>query len=92
MKVVINTCYGGFGLSDEVYDRYKELSGKDISRYREISREDPLLIQIIEDLGSEKSSSDYAELRIVEIPDDVEWVVEEYDGWEWVAEKHRIWG
>ena len=27
----------------------------------------------------------------VEIPDDVEWQIEEYDGSEWIAEKHRIW-
>jgi len=30
-------------------------------------------------------------LKVVEIPDDVEWNVQEYDGNEWVAEKHRIW-
>jgi hypothetical protein len=28
---------------------------------------------------------------VIEIPDDVEWEVEEYDGLEWVAEKHRTW-
>ena len=33
----------------------------------------------------------YAELKIVEIPDDVNWYVEEYDGKEHVAELHRVW-
>ena len=31
-------------------------------------------------------------LKIIEIPDDVDWIIEEYDGNEWVAEKHRTWG
>jgi hypothetical protein len=42
-------------------------------------------------LGIEKSSGVYAELKIVDIPDDVEWEIDEYDGKEWVAEVHRTW-
>lgn len=34
---------------------------------------------------------DCADLKIVEIPDDVEWVIEEYDGIEYVSEVHRTW-
>jgi hypothetical protein len=30
-------------------------------------------------------------LLIVEVPADVDWYIEEYDGLEWVAEKHRTW-
>lgn len=26
-----------------------------------------------------------------EVPDDVQWQIEEYDGREWVAETHRTW-
>lgn len=44
----------------------------------------------MEQLG-EAADGDYAELKVVEIPDDVQWIVEEYDGAEWVAEKHRTW-
>ncbi len=40
----------------------------------------------------EEANGTFAELKIVEIPDDVEWVIEEYDGIEWVSEKHRVWG
>lgn len=39
----------------------------------------------------EGTAGRYAELKVVEIPDDVKWTIEEYDGWEHVAEKHRVW-
>lgn len=60
------------------------------SRYDEDKRNDPLLIQVIEELGSEADGK-CAELGIVEIPDGVEWELAEYDGIEWIAEKHRTW-
>jgi hypothetical protein len=37
------------------------------------------------------SFGSFSELKIVNIPDDVEFQIEEYDGNEWVAEKHRVW-
>jgi len=37
------------------------------------------------------TNGSYSRLKIVEVPDDVEWEVDEYDGNEWVAEKHRTW-
>ena len=54
------------------------------------NREDPLLIQVIEELGSEADGG-FAELKIVEIPADVEYEIEEYDGMEHIAEKHQTW-
>jgi hypothetical protein len=57
---------------------------------RDIPRNHPLLVKVVEELGSE-ANGDCATLRIIEIPDNVEWVVEEYDGSEWVSEKHRTW-
>lgn len=56
----------------------------------DMKRDDPTLIQVIEEL-KEKAAGRCAELKIVEIPDDVEWQVEEYDGYEHIAEKHRTW-
>ena len=92
MKVVINKCHGGFGLSKEAENKYKELAGiSDTNFYdRSIARDDEHLIAVVELLGS-AADSRYSELKIVDIPEDVDWYIEEYDGLEWVAEKHRTW-
>ena len=149
-KVAINVCYGGFGLSDAVYekliewgipvrkyteqireeggqfkdepsndgevifdreltpigestwnDRYHEHKGNPSrlfgQRYWETwisydnaCRAHPLIIRAIEELG-EAANGEFAELKIVEIPDDVEFIIDEYDGLEHIAEKHRTW-
>jgi hypothetical protein len=89
MKIVINKCFGGFGLSDAAETRYKNESGNDISQW-DIPRNDAILVSIVEELG-EDSWGGYAELSVVEIPDGVEREVEEYDGKEWIAEVHRKW-
>lgn len=88
-KVVINRCYGSFKLSDKAINRYAEVAGVEVVP-RVFDRADPFLVQVVEELG-EESWGDYAKLGIVEIPDDVKWEVEEYDGKEWVAEVHRRW-
>jgi hypothetical protein len=90
MKVVINTCYGGFGLSDDAFTRYKNESGNTEISYYGIPRNDPILVSIVEELG-EDSWGRWASLKIVDIPDGIEWDIEEYDGSEWVAEEHRTW-
>ena len=91
-KIVINRCHGGFGLSTEAESKYKELAGitDPIFYSRSIPRDDAHLIAVVELMGSEVDNK-YSEQKIVEIPDDVNWYVEEYDGKEWVAERHRTW-
>jgi hypothetical protein len=115
MKVVINACHGGFGLSDEAIEYYGELKNLNLVKQksehftltgydwyvgeiadenffsdRNIARNDPDLIRVVEEL-EEEADAQYAELKIVEIPDGVEWEINEYDGYEHVAEKHRTW-
>ena len=145
MKVVINKCFGGFGLSAQATKELAKLNGKECYfftgglgepyeeitleeantgvfwvafsvkdpntyiktgeeekenvRYMEMSlndwgleRSDPKLIQVVEKLGSKQASAGHAELTIVEIPDGIQWHVEEYDGNEHIAEDHRTWG
>jgi len=137
-KIVVNACYGGFGISEAGMLRYAELKG--ITLYAELSqfsmmtyytvppdqrveplsseqwrtatteermanndayssqtihcadiaRDDPALVQVVEELGA-AAADQFAELRIAEVPDDVKWCIDEYDGQEWVAEVHRKW-
>lgn len=56
----------------------------------DIDRTDPALIQTIEEMG-DKANSDVSDIRIIEIPDGVSWVLDEYDGIESVHETHRSW-
>ena len=89
MKVVINRCCGGFALSEEGWKFYRELGGK-ARWFRRKDRADPLLVAVVEELDREADGLS-AELKIVEIPDGIEWSIEESDGIEWVAEVHRRW-
>jgi len=130
MKVVVNKCYGGFGLSYDAVMRYAQIKGikmfafvekgstnqlkeykggeafsiyystkplkngklqeKYYFSYRDIDRDDPTLVQVVKEL-KKKANGTCAKLEIVEIPDGVEWEIEEYDGNEWVSEAHRTW-
>lgn len=93
-KIVINVCHGGFGLSEEATTRYKRLamieSDNEDWYYYDIDRDDQYLVQVVEEMGA-AANNRYSELKVVTIPDDVEWEIAEYDGLEWVAEKHRTW-
>ena len=133
MKVVINRCFGGFGLSPLAVKEYLKRKGKECFCYdnsfsekmkkvdienaglftiystkdlgeeitwedlgdsyfreRGIPRNDVDLVAIVEFL-EDKADGRCASLRIVKIPDDVEWEISEYDGVETVEEKHRSW-
>lgn len=102
MKVVINKCYGGFSVSEAVYNElgipwdgyghlYSEELGYDKYEY-DVVRIDKRLIAAIEKLGEEASSGGCAELKIVEVPDGVNWEITEYDGYESIREVSRIFG
>jgi len=150
MKIIINTCYGGFGLSPLAVKEIAKRKGRDCyffthgypdNGYVQISAEkahsafiwfaysvpnpndyklsepdqdglyrsaneradkialdyylgeyraDPDVIAVVEQLG-DLANGKYAQLKIIEIPDDIEWEIDEYDGIESVHEKHRTW-
>lgn len=53
-------------------------------------RTDPRIIKVVEELG-EEADGFCSQLKIVQVPDDANVTIEEYDGNEWVAEVHRRW-
>lgn len=98
-SIIVNTCYGGFGLSEQAKTMYLELT-KEVERSedffvdQDVSRDDPALVRVVTELGIKASSGLHAKLGIVHIPDDVPsdgWIIQEFDGFEFVAEKHRTW-
>lgn len=102
MKVAINSCWGGFGLSKAVYkelklkwDGYGYITNEDLgikSDDYDAYRSDKRLIKAIEKVGIENASGNLANVRIVEIPDGIEYEIDNYDGMESIHEKHRVWG
>jgi hypothetical protein len=91
-RIVVNDCYGNFGLSDSARERYKNMVGITEGDFMDdkIPRNDPYLISIVRDMGMAANGPN-AKLKIIEVPSDVDWIIQDYDGVEWVAEKHRIW-
>lgn len=135
MKVVINVCFGEFGLSWPAVKRLAELQGRtaycfeqeefsgpyipvdcpdgifwnafDVPNPNERANEpnfyhthhindspdnrhDPLLTQVVEELGDAANGS-FAKLKVIEIPDGIEYIIDEYDGNESIHEQHRSW-
>lgn len=56
----------------------------------EMPRDDPHLVEAVERFDDPGDAC--AELKIVEVPADVDWTISEYDGFEKVEEVHRSWG
>ena len=55
-----------------------------------IPRDDQRLVQVVEELRGE-ANGHCAELKVVTIPDNVQWVIVKKDGSEQVSEQHRTW-
>lgn len=94
-KVVINKCFGGFQIRRDVADEigWKSVYGDGPDKQNRIN---PKLISVLErmlangeDINPDGSGT---RLKIVEIPDGIDWYIDDYDGCEDVHEVHRIWG
>ena len=87
-KVVINSCYGGFGLSEAAkrlfnrieVDRKIPVTVWDEIWVGDIPRHHPILIQVVELLG-DAAGDDYSSLEVVEITGN-QYRISEYDGYE----------
>ena len=81
-----------YTFTKDMGDSFEDFPNNDESYFysHDIPRDDKDLIAVVEEMGS-AASGRFAKLEIVEIPDGVEWEIEEYDGLEWIAEKHRTW-
>lgn len=90
MKVIINTDFGGFGLSDKALALYEERTGHKIAKYASGTeyREDPVMISIVEELG-EEANNKYSDLEVVEIPDGYNYDIDYYDGLEHIILRIR---
>lgn len=139
MKIVVNRCFGGFGLSDKAIEMVMKRKGLNCFRYKQtkytysdgkaeytrcetfdgsdlfmhyqtedlgekvdelpnetywyygnLDRTDADLVAVVEELGKEADGR-FADLEVVDIPDDVKWEIDDYDGIETIHEVHRSW-
>lgn len=77
-KVVINSCYGCFWLSNIAHEWLRE--HYNISDFEKLSRHDPRLIECVETLG-DYANGFLSKLTVVEIEDNM-YRIEDYDGYE----------
>lgn len=92
MKLAINTEYGGFTLSDKGKKLFLKYGGTLDMIYTDSIefRSNPILHKVISELGLEASRF-CSVFKIIEIPDNIEVYIDDYDGIETVHEKHRFW-
>ena len=77
MKLVINKCFGGFSVNDNIVKMLNLESRYDL----EDDRTNAKLIELIES-GADVNTK-YSNLTVVEIPDDAtDYMINEYDGFE----------
>ena len=71
-----------------------ELSDDNSKKYflelRGSHREDPVLIEVVEELGK-RANSPFSKLVVVDIPDGMEYEIDDYDGVETLHEKVKKW-
>lgn len=81
MKILINKCYGGYGLSDEFY---KHLIENKLVPEVDVARDNQVVVEAAINFGLKEASGHYADLSVTEIPDSVHYSIGEYDGQEWI--------
>lgn len=98
MRIAINTSFGGFEVSRSVLKElrlnkaYGHLDNEDfgiesseIYEYRTDSR----LLEALEKIGEIECSETPNTIKIITIPDDIDWYIDDYDGLETVCEGRK---
>lgn len=76
MKIVLNKCFGSFGLSQAATD----LLPMDVEWSEYANRTDVRLVEVVELLGP-GANGRHADLSIIIVPEDAtDWTIEDYDG------------
>jgi uncharacterized protein involved in tellurium resistance len=57
---------------------------------KDIPRDDHVLVALVRELGL-SANGEHARLKVVRVPANVDWQIEDYDGREWISEQHRTW-
>lgn len=76
--------WGGFCLKGDVHEPTGEVCDRDWGAGRDICRHDPVLIQVIQEMG-ERANGQCAKLRLEELPSGTPYRIDEYDGNETVV-------
>lgn len=93
------TSYHKVNKSDSIFTMYltkdygnvvDSINNKDRLYLDDSHREDATLIEVVEELGYE-ASSNTSLLKIVEIPDDLDYVIDDYDGIETLHQRVQEW-
>lgn len=86
MQVIINRCYGGFNFSHEAIKLYESRTGSKVQNPRDLYydglRNDPEMVEVFKELGSERASGSYSKLSVEEVPEGYDFEIQEYDGLE----------
>lgn len=79
-----------FGKEISKNDILKEDWEKHILYLNDNNREDDILIKVVEELGDEASGR-FGQLVVVQIPDDLDYVIDNYDGIETLHARVETW-
>lgn len=98
MKIVVNRTFGGFKIPPQLAEELGWFcvyfnGGEDLpADYDEHTDPDMIagLERMIEE-GVDVNEAAGTKLEIVEIPDDIDWYIDDYDGIETIHECHRSW-
>jgi hypothetical protein len=73
----------------EIVHGDKELYANAITHY-DFERTDETVIDVVRNMGA-SANGQYAELEIVDIPSEVDYYIDDYDGVETIREHHNTW-